>query len=144
MTINSNNNNQSVTYDALKLNTRAKAVMDIYAKSNEGLNIHLNYYRNGAVYDFTGAKAYMTVRDIKDGGVIALRCMPPEEATNDTGLINLTKAGEISITCPASIMSLVYTSSKWYYDLLIVFKNGIKARFLEGYFYIDRSASYEE
>lgn len=140
MSINSTNNDSSVTYE--KTGNRAKALIDIYAKSNEGLNIEWTHYENNVATNYQGWKAYMTVRDIKDGNIIALRCVPIDEAQEGEGTIELTTAGQIRIKASYEALSQVYTSSMWKYDVLLISPAGVRSRFVEGTFYINRSATY--
>lgn len=135
-------NNQTQIQDQDSFPLGARSVINIYAKSNEGLNFVVKWKKkNGLAMDLTGYKALMTIRDRKDGHVVLARL------GTDSGLdgtIVCLYDGSITCTLQSSYLRDGYKTGTWLYDLLLEDSNGVKTRLVQGNFYIDRSCSYIE
>lgn len=117
----------------------ARAIANIYAKSNESLNLHFIWKKgNGLGLDLTDYKAIFTVRERKDGHVRAIECNTEGDAD---GLITLDWGGNINIVAPPSKLSDMYKTGQWTWDLVLTSPEGISTRLIQGDFFIDRSVS---
>lgn len=117
----------------------ARAIANIYAKSNESLNLHFIWKQgNGLGIDLTGYKAIFTVRERKDGHIKALECNTTGDAD---GLITTDWGGNINITAAPDKLSAMYKTGQWAWDLVLTSKEGLSTRLIQGRFFIDRSVS---
>lgn len=117
----------------------ARAIANIYAKSNESLNLHFIWKQgNGLGIDLTDYKAIFTVRERKDGHVKALECNTSGDAD---GIITTDWTGAIKITASPDKLSAMYKTGQWVWDLVLTSKEGISTRLMQGRFFIDRSVS---
>ena len=133
-------NNQTQIQDQQSFPEGARSVINIYAKSNEGLNFCVKWKKkNGIPLDLRGYSALMTIRDRKDGHVVLARI-----GTNPDldGTIECSFDGTILCKLDSSYLEQGYETGTWLYDLLLEDTKGIKTRLVQGYFYIDRSCSY--
>lgn len=117
----------------------ARAIANIYAKSNESLNLHFVWRKgNGLGIDLTDYKAIFTVRERKDGHVKAIECNTSGDAD---GLITTDWGGNIKIVAGPDKLSAMYKTGQWAWDLVLTSKEGISTRLIQGRFFIDRSVS---
>lgn len=117
----------------------ARAIANIYAKSNESLNLHLVWrQKNGMGIDLSGYKGVFSVRERKDGHVKAIECNTSGDAD---GLITLDYNGNIKITASPDKLQDMYKTGQWSWDLLLTSPTNITTRLMEGIFYVDRGVS---
>lgn len=117
----------------------ARAIANIYAKSNESLNLHFVWKAgNGLGIDLTGYKAVFTVRERKDGHVKAIECNTAGDAD---GLITTDWNGNIKIVAAPDKLSEMYKTGQWTWDLVLTSPESLSTRLMQGLFFIDRSVS---
>lgn len=118
----------------------ARAVANCYCKSNESLNLYFKWKTgNGFAIDLTDYKAAMSIRERKDGHIIAATC---DTSGNADGLITLGWDGSIRITMPYTKLQAMYKTGEWKWDLVLESPEGVVTRLIQGNFYIDRSVTY--
>lgn len=133
-------NQTQIEYQDNNGNKGARAIVNIYAKSNESLNL-LFYWKDGKGFskDLSGYQAAMSIRERKDGQVVAATCS--SEPGYD-GTISLGNDGSIAITMPAKVLQdALYKNGTWLYDIILKSESGIITRLIQGTFYIDRSVT---
>lgn len=121
-------------------NKGARAIVNIYAKSNESLKL-LFYWKDGKGFakDLSGYSAALSIRERKDGQIDAATCST--ESGYD-GSITLGRDGSILVLMDAQVLqNSLYKSGEWLYDLILKSPQGIITRLIQGTFYIDRSVT---
>lgn len=118
----------------------ARAIANIYAKSNESLNCLFRWKnKNGIAIDLREYTAAMSIRERKDGHIVVATCDTSGDAD---GLITLGFDGSIRITMDYTKLQSLYKTGEWKWDLILKSPDGIITRLIQGDFFIDRSVTY--
>lgn len=121
-------------------NQGARAIANIYAKANESLNLHFIWSTgSGIAVDLTGYTGAFSVRERKDGHILAAVC---DTSGNADGLMTLDYSGNIKITMDYTYLQAMYKTGDWVWDLVLKSPEGIVTRLMQGDFKIDRGVTY--